>query len=198
MTKKRSNSQNKEEEDSETEDQNLTMMSLGEEQVATLRLVETTDQALELIDSLSNQPQRFEGDPGDLFDQMDEMRQSLQSAWKNVLEDEEDNNNEGDSKNDKLENDPSNPRGSKRGRGGQAQANSSSNNKAEEAYRSSYVDTMAAVLEDPLDAMRQQHEQDDKARLDIDIDVIVDALQSGIDLLHPEEKNALFRRTTSH
>ncbi|CAJ1931431.1 unnamed protein product [Cylindrotheca closterium] len=181
MTKKRSNSSQHEEEESVSEDQILLLENhhLGKEELATLRLVETTDRALELIDSLSNEPQRFEGDdPGDLFDKMDEMRQSLQSAWKDVLNDNDDNENDTD--------DSSNPRGSKRTRDGPS----------EEEYRSAYVETMAEVLEAPLDAMRQQHEQDEqqstnggkKAVLDMDVDLIVEALQSGIDLLHPEEK----------
>lgn len=179
MTKKRSNSQNEEEEsDSETEEQ---LFDLDEEQVATLRLVKTTDQALELINSLSNQPQRFEGDPGDLFDRMDEMRQNLQLAWKDVLEE-----NNADSQVD----DSSNKKGSKRGLDSKVQNGS---NMTEEEYRLAYIDTMTEVMAEPLDAMRQQHEQDQQAAsgktaLDMDINLIVDVLQSGIDLLDPDEK----------
>ncbi|KAL3939900.1 MAG: hypothetical protein SGBAC_005453 [Bacillariaceae sp.] len=204
MTKKRSNSQN--EEDQDFNSRNVIIGDddeMGEDVLATLRLVDTTDQALELIDSLSNQQQRFEGeDPGDLFDQMDEMRQNLQSAWKDVLVEENNpnkpnNSNQGSTSDDDKVEDSS----SKRGRDGRAQdsnsnsnSSSSSNNMTEEEYRSSYVETMTKVLSEPLDAIREQQQQQqpsnsgNKGGLDIDVELIVDALQSGIDLLHPEEK----------
>ena len=179
MTKKRSNSQTNEDESSYDGENHLVSsnadLTLQEKEIAsTLRLVETTDQALELIDSLAGQRERFEGDPGDLFDQMDEMRQQLQAAWKEVLDQQETNQVEDDKD------------------AQQAHPASSSQTKRkvpedDDKFREAYVETMTEVLADPLDAMRQQYEQEMGGR-DLDIDLLVDALQSGIDLLHPEEK----------
>lgn len=172
---------------------------------ATLRLVATTNEALELMENLADQEGRFRGAPGDLFDQMDQMRQRLQGAWNDVLGDEDTNSNGEDgvrnsSGNRKDGYSNRNPRGSNGGRGDSGHLPQSTKTKDDDGYHSSYVQTMTEVLEEPLDAMRQQYEQDlsnaqkgekrgnNPSGLEMDIDLLVDALQSGIDLLLPEER----------
>ena len=51
--------------------------------------------------------------------------------------------------------------------------------------QTSYVDTMTDAFADSLEALRQQQEEAGK---EVDVDILVEAMKSGIDLLNPEEK----------
>jgi hypothetical protein len=58
-----------------------------------------------------------------------------------------------------------------------------------EEFRALYMDMITDAFADALESMRQQQSEDD----DIDVDVLVDCLQSGMDLMDSAERDGFFQ-----
>eukprot|EP00980_Cylindrotheca_fusiformis_P013494 scaffold3448_cov92-Cylindrotheca_fusiformis.AAC.4 len=102
-------------------------------------------------------------DPTELFENLIQMQTELQTAWKEAKEEIEK----------------------------EEQQNESSANDAtiDANFRAFYVEMMTDAFAEPLEEMRKQQQQQEAANDDVvDVNILAECLQSGMDLLTKEER----------
>jgi hypothetical protein len=108
--------------------------------------------------------------PEQVFQQLDQARTGIVKAWEELhaaaaaLEQKDDNKNAANS-------------------GDTTKESSTSNSVNEDDLRAAYMDMITDAFADVLEDMRANESED------IDVDVLVDCLQSGLDLMSQEEKD---------
>jgi hypothetical protein len=123
-----------------------------------VRLEETATNALKLIEKYAEDDEAFLENPKDMFDDLNRTKKDMQDAWRDVKEENDKNNT----------------------------AKETAEIPEPADFRSSYVEMITGAFEAPLEAMRQQQEA--AGANDIDVNILVECMQSGVNLLNPEEK----------
>jgi hypothetical protein len=123
-----------------------------------VKLEETANKAFERLSHYAEDEKNFYSNPKEMLDEMNIIKNDLQDAWKG-LKDEHDRQQQR-----------------------QEEQHSGEPEETEETFRSAYVATMTDAFDESLEQLRQQHSGD------MDVNILVECMQSGINLLSPEER----------